>query len=106
MPGELEVVDTIEGSHGCVVESFVHLHPDFEATIEGGNVIAKSRDLTIRIEPFGGGIESISLHRGETNPMQGWHCPEFGVSTPQTAIVMRCKNNNGAALGYRIKSLS
>jgi hypothetical protein len=106
VPGELEVVDTIEGSHGCFVESFVHLHPDFEATIEGGHVIARSRDLTVRIEPFGGGIESISLHRGETNPMQGWHCPEFGVSTPQTAIVIRCKNNNGSAHGYRITSLS
>jgi hypothetical protein len=99
----LEVTDLVRGG-GQHLESFVHFHPSMSIDRVGNSLHASCGKVVLRIETFG--IDGMSVHRGELNPVQAWYCPEFGKALPQTVIAMRVDKNAGRPFGYRILVVS
>jgi uncharacterized heparinase superfamily protein len=99
-PGELSVTDVVHNAPGACLDSFIHLHPDFSAEIRGETIVASNGTLVIVITPFG--TDSVRIHNGESDPVQGWYCPEFGKAIPQSVVALRVGDNRGHAFGYTI----
>lgn len=99
---EWTVTDRVEGAAGVPVRSWLHLHPDAAAEVDGDGVAVKLPGLALRVEPFG--VDGIRVLRGATDPVQGWHCPGFGRAVPAPAVEMRVERNDGARFGYRIRA--
>lgn len=100
-PGELSVTDVVRNAPGACLDSFIHLHPDFSAEIRAENIVARNGTLVIVITPFG--TDSIRIHNGESDPVQGWYCPEFGKAIPQSVVALRVDDNRGQSFGYTIR---
>jgi hypothetical protein len=98
--GGWTVTDRVEGARGARLDSFLHLHPDFEVEREGGHWRARSRGLSLRVDTFGGDVAEV--RRGERHPAQGWHCPEFGRALPAAVLHLSLEANDGRAFGFRI----
>ena len=57
--------------------------------------------LAARIEFTG--VDRVIAVRGSEDPIQGWHCPDFGESEPATALVASVDSLSPVhALGYTI----
>jgi hypothetical protein len=98
------VTDRVEGARGERLLSFLHLHPDWTAVVEGDAVTATCGASSVRIEPFG--VDAVRLARGEREPAQGWHCPRFGVALPAPALEMEVHANDGRTFGCAIRLLN
>jgi uncharacterized heparinase superfamily protein len=78
------VCDQISGKGRHSVESFLHFDPAVEVvhvpswhdSIVNGEV--KRESTSLKIIPWG--INKITTYRGETDPIQGWVAPEFGLN--------------------------
>jgi Heparinase II/III-like protein len=86
---QLEIVDRLETTGVHDLRLAFHLGPDIEATMLGQNAEltwsdgAAMRSATLSL-PDG---LSWSLHRGETDPVLGWHSPSFGTKQPAWAVI-------------------
>lgn len=99
------VEDVVGRADGVGIRSFLHLHPDFAVERqEGDRVILRAGAATVRIDAFG--IDRIIIRHGAREPLQGWHCPEFGVALPSVALEMERDRNDGSPFGYTIRLLS
>lgn len=101
VPGEFSVTDVVRNAPGAFLDSFIHLHPDFSAEIRDGTIVAWNGALVIVIRTFG--TNSIRIHKGESDPIQGWYCPEFGKAIPRSVIASRVEDNRGQPFGYTIR---
>jgi uncharacterized heparinase superfamily protein len=99
--GQWTVSDSVEGSDGDSIDSFLHLHPSLDASLVGGKITATTNGLRVVIEPFG--VDAISVASGEHEPAQGWYCPEFGSAVAAPVVIMRVHHNHGTRFGYHIK---
>jgi uncharacterized heparinase superfamily protein len=99
--GLWRVTDRVSGADGAPLQSFLHLHPRWEATVEDGRVVAKDGARTVVVEPFG--VDRVVVLRGERAPVQGWHCPEFGRALPAPAVEMQRDRHDGGPFGYMIQ---
>ena len=99
--GDLRVTDRVDGSAGAVLESYLHLHPDFAVRREGDAWTATRPGQTVVVEAWG--ADDVSLHVGERDPVQGWHLPEFGRALPAPALRLRVHANDGRRFGYHIR---
>ena len=89
------VVDQMEGTGRHRAKSYLHLHPDFTADLEGRRV--SIRDTT--------GLEWASLEmlgEGEISLEESWYYPEFGHEIKNQAIVYACTGTMPMSLAYRI----
>jgi uncharacterized heparinase superfamily protein len=100
--GELAVTDRVDGSAGAALESYLHLHPDFAVRREGDAWMATRPGQTVVVEAWG--VDDVSLHAGEREPVQGWHLPEFGRALPAPVLRLRVHANDGRRFGYRIRA--
>ncbi|MFN0088103.1 MAG: heparinase II/III family protein [Blastocatellia bacterium] len=85
--------------------NFVHLHPSVSARKINARLIeCRIRSRIVFIEPFADdGIEiDIELIAGGQSPVQGWHCPEFGVAHPSPTICLHFGVAEGKGFGYRL----
>lgn len=96
------ITDAVMGADRLGVESFLHFHPDFEVRLEGAAVVGRAAELEVRVEPFG--MSHLRVEVGELDPVQGWHCPEFGVRIPAAAVCMTVSQGEKGHFGYRIRS--
>ena len=96
------ITDRVEGALGASLASFIHLHPDFRIELRERRVLAESPRLAVWIEPFG--VDTVRVYCGERDPVQGWYCPEFGVSVPAPVIELGVESNRGLPFGYKIFS--
>lgn len=95
------VVDIIRGHKAAQATSFLHCHPDASLTsLADGEWEVRSGGAAVTIVPFG--VDRISRKRGQHQPMQGWHCPEFGRALPADTLVMKAKPACMTVLGYAI----
>lgn len=94
------ITDRIEGALGASLASFIHLHPDFRIELRGQRILAESPQLAVWIEPFG--VDTVRVLRGESDPVQGWYCPEFGTAVPAPVVELGVESNRGLPIGYTI----
>jgi heparinase II/III-like protein len=97
------VTDEVEGAVGQVLESFLHVRPDFTLRADAGRIILRAGDIEILVEPFG--VDGFVIRRGEMGRTQGWYCPEFGKALPASTIEMRVERNESRPFGYRLGRL-
>lgn len=89
------VTDYLEGKGRHRAKSFVHLHPNYHAVIEGLCVII--RDAA--------GIEQCRIEiveTGEIHLEESWYFPEFGRAVKNQALVYSCAGTLPMRFGYRI----
>ena len=93
--GVWRILDDLTGRKAHTVESFVHLHPDFSAVMDGG---------AIRIETEAGNcVATIVPEAGcEVALETGYYCPEFGKIKENNVIVMKKTGKFPLQLTYQI----
>jgi uncharacterized heparinase superfamily protein len=77
------VCDHLEGQGWHEMESLIHFHPQIQvvnlpkigAQVQAGEVTC--RHITLKVIPWG--TQNVSTYFGETEPLQGWYAPEFGL---------------------------
>lgn len=87
------VEDTITGEGCHTVESRIHLHPDVQVERNRDCVFLKRAGLDI----------CISARDSTVRFENGWYCPEFGVRTSNTVIVLGSNQSLPARLRYSIR---
>lgn len=93
-------VDTITGPALCQAESFIHFHPDIRIEQDEGLWRARLDDMVILLRPFG--ADSAEVVRGREDPLQGWHCPEFGRAEPADCLILARRRTCPVTFGYAI----
>jgi len=94
--GMLEVEDRVRGKEQHRLESFLHIHPDFDVVPEDNGFV---------LRPKGGGpaarlqVESDCRAALES----GQFCPIFGLALENPVIVLRHQGSLPAILRYRIE---
>lgn len=107
--GVWTVADIARQGEVTVASSFIHLHPDVEASKIGRTAILCCYDnRQVWIEPFAdeGVAINACLVSGSEAPVQGWHFPDFGIAQPSVTIQFTYQIGRGDAFGYRIKAAS
>jgi uncharacterized heparinase superfamily protein len=99
--GRWRIADRVRGAAGARLDSYLHLHPDWEVAREDGRWLARAHGTAVEIAPFG--VDRVRVRRGEMDPVQGWHCPEFGRALPAAALEMTVDGNDGREFGYTIR---
>src|SRR6185503_1350755 len=89
------VVDRMEGTGRHRANSYIHLHPDFTADIEG-------RRVSIRDTAGHEWASFEMLDDGEISLEESWYYPEFGREIKNQAIVYACTGAMPLSLAYRI----
>lgn len=95
--GGWTVCDTLQGSGSHVMESYIHLHPDFTAEVKGDSIeVLEEEKLPIAIIEVVGA--AIRLE-------QGWYSPEFGVRFENVLVVLSYEGGLPLQLKYRIRKI-
>jgi uncharacterized heparinase superfamily protein len=105
--GDWTIADIARQGDVTSAASFIHLHPDVEATKIGRTAILCSYDnRQALIEPFAdeGVAISAQIITGCEEPIQGWYFPDFGIAQPGATIQFHYQVGCGDAFGYRIKA--
>jgi uncharacterized heparinase superfamily protein len=90
------IEDMLEGRGAHRMESYIHIHPDFQAAESGASIRV--------LEPNGSPIAIIeTLEAGQMRVEQGWYFPEFGVKRENHVIVFTCSGQIPLSLSYRIR---
>lgn len=75
---ELTVTDTLEGTGAYRLDSYVHLHPALQATVDKGNIsIHSGGEVVARLHTIG--TDNVDV-------IKGWYCPEFGKKLSNTVL--------------------
>lgn len=99
----LTVTDGVQGADGTPVTSWLHLHPDVSIERSGDGWLGSAGNLLFRIHFFG--IDEIRILRGEVDPIQGWHCPEFGIALAAPVFEMFIDRSDERAFGYILERM-
>jgi len=94
------VVDTVTGPGVGRTESFIHFDPTFAVEEQEGLWRVCHEDHAIFIKTFG--EDSVALVRGCKDPLQGWHCPEFGTAEPAHCLILSRQAVCPLTFGYAI----
>lgn len=78
------IYDEVWGGGVHLVESFLHFHPEFSLAPRGSGFLASNKNISLCVQPFG--CEAVQVTPSEEAPIQGWHCPEFGVRLAQPLL--------------------
>ena len=92
------IKDMLEGKGIHRMESYIHIHPDFQVSKNGSSIRV--------IEPNGDTIAIIeALGPSQTRVEQGWYFPEFGLKRENHVIVFICSGEIPLDLTYRIQKV-
>lgn len=93
----LEVVDEISGATGRRVTSWLHLHPAFVASHQGGEWWLNGPGCRIRLHFRG--VERVELVAGVSGAMaQGWYMPAFGMAMVSQVFELTTTDYDGRPL--------
>jgi uncharacterized heparinase superfamily protein len=104
--GDWTVADVALQGEVSNATSFIHLHPDINASRAGrAGVLCRCGNQQVLIEPFAdeGVAINTRIITGSEDPIQGWHFPDFGIAQPSTTIQFEYQVGGGQTFGYRIK---
>ena len=96
--GSWMIKDILEGRGTHRMESYIHIHPDFQVV---------QSDASIRvIEPSGSTLAIIeALGPSHIRMEQGWYFPEFGLKRENHVIVFTCSGEIPLGLSYRVRKV-
>ena len=90
--------DRLLGRGRHLVESFIHIHPDFDVECRGEEFHVLDKD--------GRTIFLVDIQSPcDVDLEQGMYCPEFGVKRSNWVLVLRKTTRLPTTLMYRIKKL-
>ena len=93
------IEDLLEGRGHHRMESYVHIHPDFQ-------VVQDQASFCIA-DDEGRSIALVESHRAsEVRIEKGWYFPEFGLKRENTVLVFTCSGSLPLSLRYRIHKVS
>jgi uncharacterized heparinase superfamily protein len=93
------IEDMLEGRGAHRMESYIHIHPDFQ--------VAQSEAGVRVIEPRGSTMAIIeALGPSQMRVEQGWYFPEFGLKRENHVIVFTCAGKIPLSLSYRIRKVT
>ena len=96
--GSWVIKDMLEGRGTHRMESYIHIHPDFQ--------VVQSETEILVIEPSGSTLAIIeALGPSHIRAEQGWYFPEFGLKRANHVIVFTCSGEIPLGLSYRIQKL-
>ena len=97
--GSWVIKDMLEGRGTHRMESYIHIHPDFQVVqSEAGIRVGDPNGSTIAI------IEALGPSQRRVE--QGWYFPEFGLKRENHVIVFFCSGELALELSYRIQKVS
>jgi len=97
--GSWVIKDMLEGRGTHRMESYIHIHPDFQVAQSGASFRV--------IEPSGSTIAIIeALGPSHMRMEQGWYFPEFGLKRENHVIVFTCSGKIPLSLSYRIQKVT
>ena len=91
-----KVEDYLKGRGKHQIESFIHIHPDFRASIKGSEIVIMMRENNRRAARI------IVLDEANISLERGWYCPEFGLKFQNDVIVLSKYKKLPIKIGYRI----
>ncbi len=89
------ICDKLEGRGRHLVESYIHLHPDFSVTVNHDVIAISTPNKRV--------FAVIQVNSGNIRVERGWYFPEFGVKMENVLIVLWLDNNLPLQLNYQIK---
>ncbi|THB71520.1 MAG: heparinase [Gammaproteobacteria bacterium] len=92
------ITDRIEGSGSCLIENFIHLHPDISAAIEANKITLCNADGQMCAEIIYNGQVEASIEKSE------WY-PEFGKRIKNSMIVFSSQTQLPFEMEYVIKKV-
>ena len=96
--GSWVIKDMLEGRGTHRMESYIHIHPDFQVTQSGASIRV--------IEPSGNTMAIVeALGPSPMRVEQGWYFPEFGLKRENPVIVFTCSGEVPLNLSYRIQKV-
>ena len=112
LPGSPVHVRRIEYRHGCCTvqdrvtgsgthraESFIHLHPDLMAVLDGSSVMVTRHD--------GEPVARIDvLAADQVDVGTSWHCPEFGKRLANAVITLTCEGPLPVTVAYAVHRIA
>jgi uncharacterized heparinase superfamily protein len=98
--GAWRITDRVHRAAGARLDSYLHLHPDWDVAREDNRWVARAHGMTVEVAAFG--VDRVQVRRGEMDPVQGWHCPEFGKGLPASVLEMTVDRNDEREFGYEI----
>ena len=90
------ICDTLQGLGTHLMESYIHLHPDFSAKI---------RDNVIELLAEGEIISTITVEGANMRLERSWYFPEFGRRLENALIILSCQGTLPLQLSYQIKKI-
>jgi uncharacterized heparinase superfamily protein len=96
--GSWVIKDMLEGGGMHRMESYIHIHPDFQ-------VVQSVAGIRV-LEPNGSTMAIIeALGPSQVRMEQGWYFPEFGLKPENHVIVFSCSGEIPLELSYRIQKV-
>jgi uncharacterized heparinase superfamily protein len=96
--GSWVIKDVLEGRGMHRMESYIHIHPDFQVAQSGASIRV--------IEPSGSTMAIVeALGPSQMRMEQGWYFPEFGLKRENHVIVFSCSGEIPLELSYRIQKV-
>ena len=96
--GSWVIKDMLEGKGTHRMESYIHIHPDFQ-------VVQSEAGIRVN-EPNGSTMAIIeALEPSHMRVEQGWYFPEFGLKRENHVIVFTCSGEIPLGLSYRIQKV-
>ena len=96
--GVWSIQDSVTGTGEHLIESFVHIHPDFRLTSEDMNTYRVHDDVsTICRLTIGSDCEVKTL--------VGKYCPEFGKQSDNSVLVLSLRGSLPLTLAYSIQKV-
>jgi hypothetical protein len=99
LAGRWCVEDQVSGGGEHRVQSFIHVHPDFD--------VRPSGDCEFHLINGGQAVATISITtRCKIAQLSGWYCPEFGLRRQNVVLCLETRGSLPLKLGYEIRKLS
>lgn len=96
----LRVEDRVEGAHGKLVRSFIHLHPDLEVRPHNDGLLVTGDGVRVAIRVDG--VDRVRIARGSEAGLEGWYCPRFGMAVPAPVVALEASRYDGRVIQYEI----
>lgn len=91
---QLRIEDTITMHGAIAAQSFIHLHHELQATVEGNRVQILRGSATVAILQLD---NAVRVEKGSS-----WYCPEFGIRHANTVLTLHAEGNAAVRFGYSI----